>query len=261
MERQTFGGEARCRRTRASSWRHRASPALAQAQETAATGDVLVFSHPAVAGGGISADALNLALPIEAGVRVLAAETLHDATLHAEADATQLTAHYLLPLEWLDGGAEAAAWAAEHARAPAPSTRAGRSSVAVGPEVAQQHSARAERPPPPPAITRLKRALRAASDATPCRPSPGRYGRLSENGKACWSAFSEPVSLTLARRASSQTSTSLSVFPPPSPLPSPTSHSKASRAPTTLLYGVRSTVRASVRSCGAASRGAKPTTP
>ena len=43
--------------TRASSWRHRASPALAQAATTAATGDVVVFSH-AGGGRGVTAAAL-----------------------------------------------------------------------------------------------------------------------------------------------------------------------------------------------------------
>lgn len=187
--------------TRASSSRHRASLALAQATTTAATGDVLVFAHPSCS--GVTAETLNAALPGQSGVRVLATETLDGSTtLHAEADATQMSAHYLLPLNWLDGGAEAAAWAVEHAQAPVQSARAGRRSVAIGAEAkdaTHKHTSRAARPPPPPAIVRLKQALRAAENATPCKPSSGRYGRLAEKGKVCWSAFAEPSLEGLAR--------------------------------------------------------------
>ena len=161
-------------------------------------------------------------------LRVLAATKLPSSSrLHAEASCTQLAYHYLLPLRWLPEGVEAHQWlATSQTRSQSPPASSYSSLSSTPPPLPSarstttalrkprfgvtsgQHRDRRWVGPPPAALKKLKKALKAACAATSAKPaeivekpaqtvrlqkSKGRFGALAGKERRCFHNFADPL--------------------------------------------------------------------
>jgi hypothetical protein len=125
-------------------------------------------------------------------IQLLSAKILTDgAKMHAETSCTQRAYHYILPLNWLNGGREIEKWWLDNRNNVIQSEVSNDVLYGVGGEV------RAKTRPPNDTLRRLKSALRSAeckrvSQEGSKNLASGRYGVLALKKRRPWHNFADP---------------------------------------------------------------------